>query len=204
MVLLVVEEAAAVRDQILKIANLGHVNRGVVGLSNDSIPNRKPNSARGRVRSSDAILASSSPSRFNARFAESSAVTAKLCHRQFTSHQAATFALNPRVPNQPRTRLAWDSEGGRKFRRSDYFGAVFPIVGMSCERSARRPQTRSIPVGPHVRQSISQCPPPRLPLLSEQCRAKIPRFATPKRLWTTFLSVPVTFAGQVFLMRGES
>jgi hypothetical protein len=95
MVLLVVEEAVAVRDQILKIANLGHVNRGVVNLSNDSIPNRKPNSARGRVRGPDAILASSSPSRFNAGLDESNAVTAKLCNCQFTPLQTATLALNP-------------------------------------------------------------------------------------------------------------
>jgi hypothetical protein len=79
MALFFMEESLAIGDEILKVANLWAVKRGVIGFGDNAIPKSEPEAAGGGVGGPNAVLSSIRPSRFNARFAKSGSIAAQLC-----------------------------------------------------------------------------------------------------------------------------
>ena len=67
MVLLVVEKALAVGDQILKVADLRPVHRRKIDFGDDAVPERKPDSAGSCIGGSQPILSSVRPAGLDAR-----------------------------------------------------------------------------------------------------------------------------------------
>ncbi len=67
---LIVEECTAVADQILQVANLGPVDRGVVNFGNDAGGQREPDRARSGIGGADGVLVAARPTRLDARCAK--------------------------------------------------------------------------------------------------------------------------------------
>jgi hypothetical protein len=65
--LLVVEEALAVGDEILKVPKLWPVHRRIIHFGDDAIPKCKPDPAGSRISRSEPIFASVSPFGLDAR-----------------------------------------------------------------------------------------------------------------------------------------
>jgi hypothetical protein len=62
----------AVGNQVLKIADLRPIHRGIIDFGNDTIPQRKPDLAGSSVRSSHPVFSAMSPSGMHPRVAKRS------------------------------------------------------------------------------------------------------------------------------------
>src|SRR6516225_10154174 len=64
---LVMKERLAVGYQVLQVAHLRCVDRGVIHFSDNTVGDGEPNAARDGVGCSDAVFGAARPSRWNAR-----------------------------------------------------------------------------------------------------------------------------------------
>ena len=76
-----VAECLAVRDEELQIAGIGAIHIGIVDLIDDPMAKSEPNPASSVVSGADALFGRASPSRLDARSAESQIIMRRIHKR---------------------------------------------------------------------------------------------------------------------------
>jgi hypothetical protein len=79
--LLFEKQSVPIGEQKLQVTQLGAIDGRIIDLREDAAPDRKPDTASGRIRCAHSILVGVRPTRFVAWSSECASISPKVCHR---------------------------------------------------------------------------------------------------------------------------